>query len=186
MEDANNCLKSTKDGMDACIAHLEKELAKIRAGKASPQMLDGLSVDYYGNMTPLNQVANVSTPDPRQLVIQPWEKTMLTPIEKAIQSANLGFNPINDGTVIRINVPQLTEERRNEFVKKAKVEGENAKIAIRNIRRDSNDAAKKLGKDGLSEDSVKDLENNIQEETNNFIKKVDEIIAAKEKEIMTI
>lgn len=172
--------------MEKAISHLESELAKIRAGKANPAMLEGIMVDYYGSYTPLNQVANVNTPDARSIVIQPWEKTMLTPIEKAIQAANLGFNPQNDGLLIRIIVPPLTEERRKELVKRSKAEGENARVTVRNIRRDALENVKKQGKNGLPEDMQKDAETKIQQLTDNFIAKVEKHLESKEKEIMTV
>ncbi|MGR6087371.1 MAG: ribosome recycling factor [Arcticibacter sp.] len=172
--------------MEKAISHLESELAKIRAGKANPAMLEGIMVDYYGNHTPLNQVANVNTPDARSIVIQPWEKSMLTPIEKAIQAANLGFNPQNDGLLIRIIVPPLTEERRKELVKRSKSEGENARVTVRNIRRDALENVKKQGKNGLPEDVQKDAEAKIQTLTDNFIAKVEKHLESKEKEIMTV
>jgi ribosome recycling factor len=173
--------------MEHAIEHLEKELTKIRARKASPQMLQGVLVDYYGTSTPLDQVASVSTPDPKTINIQPWEKTMLKEIEKTIINSNLGFNPQNTGDIIRINVPPLTEERRKELVKKAKEEAEKAKVAVRNIRRDGNEEAKKLEKaKTISEDEAKLLEKEIQDLTNKFIENVDKVLAAKEKDIMTV
>ncbi|TVQ82432.1 MAG: ribosome recycling factor [Bacteroidetes bacterium] len=175
-----------EEKMANAIKHLERELVKIRAGKANPQMLDSVKVDYYGTMTPLNQVSNINTPDPKSIVVQPWEKTMLGPIEKAIQAANLGFNPQNDGTIIRVIVPPLTEERRRDLVKKAKAEAENCKVSIRNARREAIDSGKKLEKEGTPEDEVKRLENDIQDLTNEFIQKVDMLVEAKEKDIMTI
>jgi ribosome recycling factor len=180
------CLEKHKAQMENAIAHFEKELTKVRAGKASPQMLQGLVVNYYGTPTPVEQVASVNTPDPKTINIQPWEKNMLKEIEKAILAANLGFTPQNTGEIIRINVPPLTEERRKELVKKAKEESEKAKVAIRNIRRDGNEEAKKLEKTGLSEDMRKDLEKDMQDLTNKFIEKSDQILAAKEKDILTI
>lgn len=172
--------------MEKAISHLEAELAKIRAGKANPAMLEGIHVDYYGTSTPLSQVANVNTPDARSIVIQPWEKSMLTPIEKAIQAANLGFNPQNDGLLIRIIVPPLTEDRRKELVKRAKSEGEHAKVTIRNLRRDAIENVKKEVKKGLPEDVQKDTETKIQQLTDNHIAKVDKHLETKEKEIMTV
>lgn len=172
--------------MEKAIGHLEAELLKVRAGKASQQMLDGVFVDYYGTNTALGQIANVNTPDARTIVVQPWEKTMLGPIEKAILGANLGFNPQNDGQVIRIAVPPLTEERRKDLVKKAKLEAENAKVSIRNIRRDANELIKKAVKDGLAEDLAKDAEAKVQLNTDAHIVKSDKHMEAKEKEIMTI
>ncbi len=168
------------------IVHLEHELARIRAGKANPQLLEGLRVDYYGVSTPLFQVANINTPDARTLVIQPWEKSMLPVIEKAIQAANLGFNPQNDGTLIRINVPPLTEERRKELVKKTRQEGENARVAIRNMRRDAMENIRKQQKAGLAEDEAKEAEHKIQHIVEDYIKKVDKHLEVKEKEIMTV
>lgn len=185
MLDPNKLLNETKVHMQKAIEHLEAELAKIRAGRANPAMLEGIHVDYYGTNTPLSQVANVSTPDARTLMIQPWEKSMLTPIEKAIMLANLGFMPANDGQVIRINLPTLTEERRKELVKKTKAEGEHAKVGIRNSRRESNEHIKKESKT-VPEDVVKDLEGKIQQITDQFIALVDKHVEAKEKEIMTI
>ncbi len=185
MLDANQLINHAKEHMQKAIAHLEVELAKIRAGRANPAMLDGLSVDYYGNNTPLNQVANMSVPDARTLVIQPWEKSMIVPIEKAIMAANLGFNPQNDGQVIRINIPALTEERRKDLVKKTRAEAEHCKVSIRTTRRDANEHVKKDGK-GMPEDVVKDIEDRIQKMTDSFILAVDKHLEAKEKEIMTI
>ena len=175
-----------EEKMGKALTHLEKELSKIRAGKANPQMLDSVKVDYYGVQTPLSQMSNINTPDPRNILVQPWEKSMLEPVEKAIMAANLGFNPQNDGTQIRISVPPLTEERRKELVKKVKGEAENAKVSIRNIRRDAMDAGKKLEKEGVPEDLVKVFEHNVQEITNEFSEKVDKMVAAKEEDIMTI
>jgi len=181
------CIEKHKIQMENAIAHFEKELTKVRAGKASPQMLQGLMVDYYGTPTPLEQVASVSTPDPKTITIQPWEKNTLKEIERTIINSNLGFNPQNTGEIIRINVPALTEERRKELVKKAKEEAEKAKVAVRNIRRDGNEEAKKLEKGKtISEDEVKLLEKEIQDLTNKFIEKVDQILTAKEKDILTI
>ena len=185
-EDFNMQLELTEESMKNSLTHLAAELAKIRAGKASVNMLDGIFVDYYGANTPLNQVANVNTPDPKMVVVQPWEKTMIDPIEKAILKANIGITPQNDGEIIRLAVPPLTEERRRELVKQVKNEGENSKISIRNSRREANDEFKKMQKDGLSEDIAKDGEATVQDLTNSFIKKVDELVAAKEKDIMTI
>jgi len=179
-------IEQTKTLMEKAISHLEFELTKIRAGKASPAMLENISVDYYGSATPLNQVASVTAPDARSLTIQPWEKQMLGPIEKAIFAANLGFTPQNDGVLIRINIPPQTEERRRDLVKQAKSEAELAKVSIRNIRRDSNEAIKKLVKDGLAEDIAKDAEVKIQQLTDSFIVKTDQHLELKEKEIMTV
>jgi ribosome recycling factor len=185
-EEVQFCMDVAKEGMQNALVHLEKEMQKIRAGKASPQMVEGLRVDYYGTMTPLNQMANVSAPDPKTIFIQPWDKSALQPIEKAIMGANLGFNPINDGMVIRIPVPPLTEERRRDYVKKAKTEAESARVVIRGLRRDANETAKSLEKKNVSEDEVKKLETDIQKLTDDYIKKIDNIMAAKEKDIMTV
>jgi ribosome recycling factor len=175
-----------EEKMGKAISHLERELVKIRAGKANPQMLDSVKVDYYGTMTPLSQVSNINTPDPRSIIIQPWEKTMLAPIEKAIMAANLGFNPQNDGTIIRVMVPPLTEERRRELVKKAKSEAESTKVSIRNVRREAIEGGKKLEKEGVPEDLVKKFEGDIQELTNKNISRVDALMETKEADIMTI
>lgn len=185
-EEIKSILDSTRGTMDRAIQHLNAEFSKIRAGKASPAMLDGLAVDYYGAMTPLSQAANINTPDARTLVIQPWDKKLISGIEKAIMESNLGLNPQNDGEVIRLNVPPLTEERRKQLVKTAKTEAENSKIAVRNIRKESNEKIKKLQKDGLAEDLAKDAENSIQQITDQYITRVDEVAAVKEKEIMTV
>jgi ribosome recycling factor len=179
-------LDDTQSTMNKAIAHLELELSKIRAGKASPSMLDGIMVDYYGNPTPMSQVANISVLDARTISIQPWEKTMIQPIEKGIMAANIGITPQNDGVNIRLFLPPLTEERRRELVKKCNGEGEQAKISIRNIRRDAIEQIKKLQKDGTSEDECKDGEANVQETTDKFIALVDKHLSAKEKEIMAV
>ena len=179
-------MEDLEDSMKKAISHLESELVKIRAGKANPQMLDGIVVDYYGSPTPLNQVANVSVADVRTLTIQPWEKNMLQPIERAIINSNIGINPQNDGNMIRMFLPPLTEERRREFVKRANGEGEHSKVAIRNIRRDAIEQIKKLQKDGLSEDAAKDAEKDIQDTTDKYIVIVDKHLASKEKEIMAV
>ena len=172
--------------MNATVAHFDKDLQKVRAGKASPQMLDGIKVDYYGNPTPIDQVANVNTPDAHQIVIQPWERNMLPVIEKAILAANIGVTPQNNGEFIRLVIPAPTEERRKELVKKAKQDAEQTKVAIRNIRRTANDDAKKLKDEGVEEDAIKKLETDIQKATDEAISKVDKIMEAKEKEIMTV
>ena len=185
-EDIDLILDMTKEGMHDSLEHLAQELKKIRAGKASPAVLDGLMVEYYGTPTALKQVANVSTSDARTLVIQPWEKTMLAPIERAIFNANLGFTPMNDGELIRINIPPLTEERRREYVKRAKAAGEDAKVSIRSSRREAMDGVKKAVKDGYPEDAGKRTEDSVQKITDTHTKKVDEMIEAKEKDIMTI
>jgi len=172
--------------MDKAVDHCEGELQKIRAGKASPAMLDGIMVDYYGNPTPLSQVGSVNTPDARTIVIQPWEKSLLGAIEKAIMEANLGVNPQNDGTIIRINVPPLTEERRRDLVKKANAEAENGKVAIRNIRKDANEKIRKLKSEGVSEDEMKTGEGEVQKLTDAYIIKIDQHAKNKEKDIMTV
>ena len=186
MEEIEFILDSAKESMEGSIAHLEKEFLNIRAGKASPQMLGSVFVDYYGSQTPLSQVSNVNVPDARTITIQPYEKSMLQPIEKAIMIANIGFNPMNNGDMIIINVPALTEERRRDLVKQAKVESEDAKIGIRNARKDANTDIKKLEKDGTSEDICKTAEDDIQKITDSFIRKVDEHLATKEAEIMKV
>jgi ribosome recycling factor len=172
--------------MKKAISHLETELSKIRAGKANPMIVDGIFVDYYGNPTPLNQVANITVPDARTLSIQPWEKQMLGPIEKAIIASNIGLNPQNDGIIIRLYLPPLTEERRKELVKRVNGEGEHAKVSIRSIRRDAIEQVKKEQKNGLSEDLAKDTEADIQAMTDKHIALVDQHCKDKEKEIMTI
>ncbi|WEK37343.1 MAG: ribosome recycling factor [Candidatus Pseudobacter hemicellulosilyticus] len=174
------------DAMEKAISHLEAELIKVRAGKANPNLVDGLVVDYYGAATPISQVGNVTVQDARTLAIQPWEKNMLQPIERAIINANIGITPQNDGNIIRLFMPPLTEERRHQLVKKAHGEGENSKVSIRNIRRDAMEGIKKLQKNGLSEDICKDAEKEIQELTDKFIALVDKHLVAKEKEIMTV
>ncbi len=176
-------IDGTKEAMDKAINHLDKQLANIRAGKASPSMVNSVVVDYYGSPTPLNQVANVNTPDGMTISIQPWEKTLIPEIEKGIQVANLGFNPQNNGESIIINVPPLTEERRRDLAKQAKAEAEEAKVAIRNDRKNANNDLKKLD---ISEDLQKNLEDDIQKMTDSHITKIDEIFAKKEKEIMTV
>ena len=186
MEEIEFILDSAKESMEGSIAHLEKEFLNIRAGKASPQMLGSVFVDYYGSQTPLSQVANVNVPDARTITIQPYEKSMLQTIEKAIMIANLGFNPMNNGENIIINVPALTEERRRDLVKQAKTESEDAKIGIRNARKDANTDIKKLEKDGTSEDICKTAEDDIQKLTDGFIRKIDEHLAVKEAEIMKV
>lgn len=184
--DLKTILADTASAMSRAIAHLEAELTRIRAGKANPSMLDAVMVDYYGNPTPVNQVANVTTMDARTISVQPWEKNMLAVIERGIIAANLGINPQNDGNIIRLFLPPLTEERRKELVKRCNGEGENAKVSIRNIRRDAIEQIKKLQKDGLSEDECKDAEKDTQDKTDRFISLVDKHLAAKEKEIMVV
>jgi ribosome recycling factor len=185
-EEVQFIIDEANEQMEKALSHLESELVKVRAGKASPSMLEGVSVDYYGTRTPLNQVSNVNTQDARTLIVQPWEKSMLTPIEKAIQAANLGLNPQNDGVIIRIAVPPLTEERRRDLVKKAKAEAEHAKVTLRNLRRDANEAIKKLQKDGLPEDEAKDAELKVQQLTDAYSIKCDKHLEQKEKDIMTV
>jgi ribosome recycling factor len=186
MEEIKKIMDLLAEQMNKTISHLESELLKVRAGKASPSMLDGLFVDYYGTPTPLNQVAAVNTPDARTLVVQPWEKAMIKPIEKSIIDANLGFAPQNDGQLIRINIPPQSEDRRRDLVKKAKAEGEHAKVGIRTLRKDANDNIKKAQKAGLPEDICKDAEDKVQKLTDSFIIKVDKHLEVKEKEIMTV
>ena len=186
MEEIDFYLEHAQESMDKSVSHMVVELGKIRAGKASPNMLDSLSVDYYGNPTPINQVATVNTPDARTISIKPWEKNMIQEIEKAIINSDLGFNPQNDGELIRINIPALTEERRRALVKQAKAEAENGKISVRNARKDTNDSLKKLLKDGASEDMIKDAEDEVQKMTDAHVKKIDDILSQKEEDIMTI
>jgi ribosome recycling factor len=185
-EDLDKIITDTETAMNKAINHLEAELVKIRAGKASPTMLDGIMAEYYGNPTPINQVANVSVLDARTITVQPWEKNMLAVIERAIGAANIGINPQNDGVQIRLFLPPLTEERRKELVKKCNGEGEHAKVAVRNIRRDGIEHIKKLQKDGLSEDAAKEAEATVQDSTNKYIALVEKHLAAKEKEIMAV
>ena len=184
MEEIEFILDSTKEQMNGAIKHLELAFSKIRAGRANPQMLDNVSFDYYGVLTPLSQASNINTPDAKTISIQPWDKSMLEIIEKAIINANLGFNPVNNGDMIIINVPPLTEERRVQLVKQAKSESENAKVSIRNARRDSNDELKKL--DGISEDVLKDAEIEVQNITNSFTSKIDGFFTKKEEEILKV
>jgi ribosome recycling factor len=185
-EEVEFVIDAAKEMMDKAIAHLEVELGVLRAGKANPRMLDTVVVDYYGNQTPIGQVANIGTPDPRTIAIQPWEKTMIEPIERAIINANLGFAPMNNGEIIRINIPALTEERRVSLVKQVSAEGENARISLRSARKEANDEIKQLGKDGLSEDESKTAEDLIQKQTDNYSVKIDSVVKTKEEEIMTI
>jgi len=185
-EDVQFAFDETISAMDKAMEHLDIELLKIRAGKAHPSMLDSVSVDYYGNSTPLSQVANVNTIDARTITVQPWEKAMLEEICKGITNSNLGLNPQNNGESILINVPILTEDRRRDLVKRAKAEGETAKVGIRNARKDANDLIKSLKNDGLSEDEVKSAESKIQDLTNEYVIKADKLIEAKEKDIMTV
>ena len=180
-------IKEYNDRMQKTIDHLESEFATIRAGRANPHVLDKVRVDYYGTPTPVQQVGNISIPEPRIIVIQPWEKSLLKEIEKAIQMSEIGINPTNDGQVIRLVFPELTEERRKELVKDVKKKGEADKVAIRNIRRDGNDAFKKLAKsDDVSEDEIKQLEDELQKLTDKFIKMVDDMVDSKSKDILTV
>lgn len=185
-EDVALTLELAEDSMKKAINHLETELTKIRAGKANPQMVDGIMVDYYGSPTPINQVGNISVMDARTLSIQPWEKNMLQPIERAIIAANIGITPQNDGNLIRLFLPPLTEERRRELVKRSQGEGEHSKVSIRNIRRDAIEHIKKAQKNGLSEDAAKDAEDDIQALTDRYIAIVDKHLASKEKDIMAV
>jgi ribosome recycling factor len=185
-DDVQLLLETAEENMQKAIDHLDRELGKVRARKANPKMLDGIMVEYYGSMTPLQQVASVNTPDPRTIAIQPWERGMIGPIEKAIMNANMGMNPDNNGELVRINVPPLTEERRQGLVKQVKKEGEEARISIRNARRDAINDLKKLKKDGLAEDLEKDAEEDVQKATDKFTKMVEEMLDAKEHDIMTV
>lgn len=186
MEEIELFLEEAKDTMEKAIQHVGQELSKIRAGKAMPNMLDGIFVEYYGNMTPISQVASINTPDARSLLIKPWEKAVLAEIEKAIINSDLGLNPQNDGETIRILIPPLTEERRLQLVKQVKAEAEHGKVSIRNIRKDTNDSLKKLQKEGTSEDLVKDAEAEVQELTNAYTSRIDKLVEVKEVDIMTI
>lgn len=185
-EEIQSIIAVADDHMSKAIYHLEAELVKIRAGKANPQMLDGIQVDYYGSPMPINQVANISAMDARTLSIQPWEKNMLQPIERAIIAANIGINPQNDGVLIRLFLPPLTEERRREMVKRCQGEGEHSKVAIRSIRRDAIEQIKKLEKNGLSEDAAKDAEAEVQQVTDKYTAVVEKHLTSKEKEIMSV
>jgi len=185
-EEIDLILEETNDRMNNAIEHLEQELARLRAGRSNPALLDGISVDYYGVRSPLSQVSNINTPDPKTIIVQPWEKKMLTVIEKAIMAANIGVTPVNNGEIIRINIPPLTEERRLVLVKQVRNEGETAKISIRNARKWANDEFKRLLKEGLSEDLEKSAEEEIQEITISYNGKVDKIVAAKEKDVITV
>jgi len=185
-EEVQFCLDEAEEGMQSAMLHLEKGFQKIRAGKASPQMLDGVMVNYYGVPTAIAQTANINTPDPRQIIVQPWDKSILHDIEKAILAANLGFNPSNEGEVLRILVPAITEQRRVELVKQAKAEAEKSKISIRSARRSANEYIKQLEKEGLAEDEAKRTQDIIQELTNKFIEKVDKLMDLKESDIMKV
>ena len=183
---AKEILAAAKDKMSHAVTHLDEELKTYRAGKANPMVFNNVMVDYYGSPTPIPQVASVTTPDAKTLMLQPWEKKMIPVIEKAIIDANLGLTPSNNGESIRCTVPALTEDRRKELIKKAKAAGENAKVSVRNARRDGIELLKKANKDGMPEDLQKEYEQNIQKETDSFSKKIDELVAGKEKEIMTV
>jgi len=185
-EDVQLVYEMTQERMEKAIEHLNNELVRIRAGKANVHILDGIVVDYYGTATPLNQVSNISTPDAKNILIQPWEKSMIDKIERAIQNSNVGITPVNNGEVIRLTIPQLTEERRKSLVKQVKNEGENARVSVRNSRRDANDEYKQMQKEGLSEDEAKQAEDNIQKLTDEYIEQIDKIVEAKEEDIMTI
>lgn len=186
MNDIKSVMDHAKAAMEKAINHLEVQLTKIRAGKANPAIFDSVMVDYYGSMVPISQTANVNTQDARTIIIQPWEKSLLTPIEKAIQMANMGLNPQNDGVIIRISIPPLTEERRKELVKTAKAEGEEAKVGVRNARKEAMENVKKLQKNGMPEDEAKDAEAKIQTLTDQYVQKTDKHVEQKEKEIMTV
>lgn len=179
-------LKEAEENMEKAVAHAGNELSKIRAGKAMPSMLDGIFIDYYGTATPLAQVGTISTPDARTIVIQPWEKNILGTIEKAIIDSNIGLNPQNDGLVIRLSIPPLTEERRKGLVKIVRDEGEKGKIVVRNLRKDANDKIKAMKNDGLSEDEIKVAEGEVQKITDSYIEKVDKLVEVKEEDIMTV
>ena len=183
---AKEILTGVKDKMSHAVSHLDEELKTYRAGKANPMMFNNVMVDYYGSPTPVPQVASVTTPDAKTLMLQPWEKKMIPAIEKAILDANIGLTPSNNGEAIRCTVPPLTEERRKELLKKAKAAGENAKVSVRNARRDAIELLKKANKDGMPEDLQKEYEQLVQKETDAFTKKVDELVVAKEKEMMTV
>jgi len=186
LEESKLILDDAEEGMKESLKHLDKEFIKIRTGKASPKMLLGVMADFYGVQTPIEQMANISTPDARQIMVQPWDKSTLQAIEKAIMNANLGLNPMNDGELLRINVPPLTEERRLNLVKQAKAQAEDTKVGIRNIRRSANEMAKALKDDDISEDAIANLEMDIQAITDKYTKLVDEIFVEKEKDITTI
>ena len=185
-EEVELIIEETKERMQKALDHLEHELARLRAGRATPVLLDGITVDYYGVISPLSQVSNINTPDPKTILIQPWEKTMLGTIEKAIMAANIGLTPVNNGEVIRINIPPLTEERRHQLVKQVRNEGETAKISLRNARKWANDEFKGMLKDGLPEDVEKEATENVQEMTHNYTTRIDKVMAAKEKDVMTV
>ena len=186
IEKAQAVMDAAKEKMQSAVTYLEEDLKTYRAGKANPAVFNNVMVNYYGTMTPVPQVASIGTPDAKTMLIQPWDRSLLHTIEKAIMDANLGFTPQNNGEMIRIYLPALTEERRKELVKKARTAGENAKVGVRNARRDAIETLKKLQKEGLPEDAEKDFETEVQKLTDNFSKKVEEILAAKEKDMMTV
>jgi ribosome recycling factor len=186
IQEVKQVLDQAEENMEAALMYLDETLAHIRAGKANPRILDGVRVDYYGSQVPLSNVSTVTTPDAKTIAIQPWEKNMITVIERAIQNSNVGITPMNNGETIRLNIPPLTEERRMQLAKQAKGEGEEAKISIRNARRDAIERFKKMVKDGLSEDISKDGESEAQKLHDKYVKKLEEMVAAKEKEIMTV
>ena len=186
MEEIEFYLDAAKETMDGALKHLNIELAKIRAGKATPNMLEGVQVEYYGMMSPLQSVSSITTPDARTLAVKPFEKRLIGEIEKAIRNANLGFNPSNDGEVVRINIPPLTEDRRRDLMKRVKNEIETAKINVRNVRQDANNSIKKLKNDGVSEDDIKRGEERVQKITDSYVTKIDQVLAAKETDIMSV
>jgi ribosome recycling factor len=185
-EEVELIIEETQDRMQKALEHLEHELAHLRAGRANPLLLDGITIEYYGVNSPLAQVSNINTPDPKTILIQPWEKNILGTIEKAIMAANIGLTPVNNGEVIRINVPPLTEERRHQLVKQVRNEGETAKISLRNARKWANDELKRMLKEGLPEDIEKDATENVQQMVHDFSGKVDKVMATKEKDVMTV
>lgn len=186
MEELEFYLEDAKDHMEKSLQHFSHALAKIRAGRAMPSMLDGLMVDYYGNPTPINQVASVNTPDAKTLAIKPWEKNMLAAIEKVIINSDLGLNPQNDGEIVRLNIPPLTEERRKDLVKQSRHEAEHSRVSVRNVRKDANVHLKKLLQEHISEDDVKKAEDRVQDLTNEYVKRIDDLLEKKEEEIMTV
>lgn len=186
MEEIEFYLDAAKETMDGALKHLNIELAKIRAGKATPNMLEGVQVEYYGMMSPLQSVSSITTPDARTLAVKPFEKRLIGEIEKAIRNANLGFNPSNDGEVVRINIPPLTEDRRRDLVKRVKNEIETAKINVRNVRQDANNSIKKLKNDGVSEDDIKRGEERVQKITDSYVAKIEQVFAVKEADIMSV
>ena len=186
IDKAKAVIDAAREKMQGAVTYLDEDLKTYRAGKANPAVFNNVVVNYYGTMTPIPQVASISTPDAKTMLIQPWDRSLIRFVEKAIMDANLGFTPQNNGEVIRINIPAITEERRKELVKKARTAGENAKVAVRNARRDAIESLKKLQKEGLPEDTEKDFEDEVQKLTDTYSKKVEEILVAKEKEIMTV